>query len=403
MTSSTSRIHRLQCAMRMQQIQPFFVMEILDRAYRLQQAGRSVIHLEVGEPDFPTPDPVVAAGISALQAGKTKYTPALGLGALRRAVAAQYPDEVRPDMERIALTPGSSGALQLVFAVLLDPGDEVLLADPGYPCNRNMISLFGGIAKGIAVGPERAYQLTADIVRENWSANTRAVLLASPSNPTGTIVGPAQMKQIADTVEELGGVLIVDEIYHGLTYGEQVRTVLFESQHAWVVNSFSKYFGMTGWRLGWLVVPDGYIDEVNKLAQNLFISPSSIAQHAALHAFDAEVSAELERRRGEFKRRRDYLVPALRDLNFQIPVAPEGAFYIYADCSALTDDSESLVLDILEQTGVAITPGRDFGSYRAHAHVRFSYANTMQNLERAVSRLKDYLSKRDRSAGDRPL
>lgn len=384
---------RIQRAARMADIQPFYAMEVLDRAYRMQQAGRSVIHLEVGEPDFPTPEPVVAAGIEALRAGHTKYTPALGIPGLREAVADHYPAPVRPDPRRVAITPGSSGALQLAFAVLLDPGDEVLLTDPGYPCNRNLIRLFGGVPRGIAVDAANNYQLTAQLIREHWTGHTRAVLLASPSNPTGTVVPPDQLREIVATVDQLGGVLLMDEIYHGLTYDAHVHSVLHESQQAWVINSFSKYFGMTGWRLGWMVVPETYVDDVNKLAQNLFISPSAPAQYAGVRAFSAGVIAELEQRRRVFRERRDYLLPALRELGLVVPVQPEGAFYLYADCSGFTEDSEAFALDLLEQTGVAITPGRDFGTYRAREHVRFSYANTLENLAEAVSRIRDYLSR----------
>lgn len=386
--------HASRLAARMAEIQPFHVMDILARARALETQGRSIIHLEIGEPDFPTPDPVIAAGITALQEGDTYYTPALGLPALRQAIAAYYPHEANVSANRIVVTPGSSGALQLVFGVLLDPGDEVLLADPGYPCNRNFVRLFEGRARLVPVGADSAYQLTAALIKRHWSARTKAVLIASPANPTGTVVPPDEMHRIIDVVHALGGVVIVDEIYHGLTYSLDAQTALLYSPDIFVVNSFSKYYGMTGWRVGWLVAPAGYVGEVDKLAQNIFLAASTPGQHAALAALSHAVQRELAHRRDEFRARRDYLMPALRDLGFDIPVVPEGAFYLYADCSRFTGDSWSFAFDLLDKTGVAITPGRDFGEYRANEHVRFSYANRMENLQEAVQRLSKYLSKR---------
>ncbi len=366
-------------------------MAVLARARALEAQGRSVIHMEIGEPDFPTAPGIVDAGIAALQAGQTHYTPALGLPALRAAIAAQYPARCRPDPARVIVTPGASGALQLVFAALLSPGDGVLMADPGYPCNRHFVRLFEGGAVGIPVDAGTNYQLTAEIVRSHWTPKTVAVLLASPSNPTGTLVPGAELRRIAETVRELGGVLIVDEIYHGLTYGVDVEIALHCGPDVFVINSFSKYYGMTGWRLGWVVAPEVYVPALDKLAQNVFLAASTPAQHAALAAFTPGVAQELERRRGIFRERRDYLLPALRALGFKIPITPEGAFYLYADCSDFTDDSERFARELLEQAGVAITPGIDFGTHRARTHVRFSYANTRENLEEGVRRLAEFL------------
>ncbi len=381
-------------ARRLAGIEPFHVMDILARARALEAQGRSVIHMEIGEPDFPTAPGIVEAGIAALKAGHTHYTPALGLSTLRAAIAAHYPAGCRPDPARVIVTPGASGALQLVFAALLSPGDEVLMADPGYPCNRHFVRLFEGGAVGIPVDAGTNYQLTADIVRRHWTPKTVAVLLASPSNPTGTLVPPAEMRRIAETVRELGGVLVVDEIYHGLTYGVDAESALRCGPDVFVINSFSKYYGMTGWRLGWVVAPEAYVPALDKLAQNVFLAASTPAQYAALAAFTPEVAQELERRRGIFRERRDYLLPVLRVLGFKIPVTPEGAFYLYADCSDFTDDSEHFANELLEQAGVAITPGIDFGSHRARSHVRFSYANTRENLEEGVRRLAEFLHRR---------
>jgi aspartate/methionine/tyrosine aminotransferase len=377
-------------ATRLSKIEPFHVMDILARARAMEAQGRSIIHMEIGEPDFPTAPAIVQAGIAALQAGRTHYTPALGLPELRAAIAASYPAHAQPDAGRVVVTPGASGALQLIFAALINPGDQVLMADPGYPCNRHFVSLFEGEPRAIPVDASTGYQLNADLVHRHWTGRTVAVLLASPSNPTGTIIAPDEMAQIARAVEERGGVLIVDEIYHGLVYEEEAVTALSHSQNLFVVNSFSKYYGMTGWRLGWLVAPASYIPAIDKLAQNIFLAASTPAQYAALAAYDAGVQQELQKRRDIFRERRDFLLPALRGLGFEIPLVPQGAFYLYADCARFTDDSQAFALQLLEQAGVAITPGLDFGSHRAARHVRFSYANTLDNLREGVSRLRGY-------------
>lgn len=366
-------------------------MHILARARALEAQGRSIIHLEIGEPDFPTAPQIVAAGIRALQDGRTHYTPALGLPALRAAIAANYPAPGRPAPERVVVTPGASGALQLVFGVLIDPGDEVLMADPGYPCNRHFVRLFDGIPKLLAVDAASAYQLTAELLERHWTERTRAVLLASPSNPTGTLIAPTEMARIIDLAGARGARVVVDEIYHGLTYGIDAASALSHSDQVFVVNSFSKYYGMTGWRVGWLVAPADYLPEIDKLAQNIFLAASTPGQYAALAAFEPEVKTELERRRRVFQERRDYLLRALRELGFEIPATPQGAFYLYADCAAFGRDSEVLAADLLERAGVAITPGLDFGRHRPHQHVRFSYANTLENLHEAVSRITRHL------------
>jgi aspartate/methionine/tyrosine aminotransferase len=374
-------------AQRLRGIEPFQVMDVLARARALEAQGRSTVHMEIGEPDFATAQRIVQAGIEALGAGRTHYLPALGLDALRAAIADSYPSAVRPEASRVVITPGASGALTLALAALLNPGDRVLLTDPGYPCNRHFVRLFEGEPIAIKVGPDTGYQLTADLIRQYWMPNTVAVIVSSPSNPTGTLVTEAEMARIVATVANLGGVLIVDEIYHGLTYGVDAVTALTHSPDVFVVNSFSKYYGMTGWRLGWLVAPRAYLSAVDKLAQNVFIAASTPAQYAALVAFEPEVGAELERRRAIFLDRRDYLLPALRDLGFDIPVTPQGAFYIYADCSRFSADSTAFSLDLLTRAGVAITPGSDFGRHRSDRYVRFSYATARENLEEGVARI----------------
>jgi aspartate/methionine/tyrosine aminotransferase len=383
----------MHIADRMHSIQPFHVMALLARARELEAAGRSIIHMEIGEPDFVTPRPVIDAGMAALAAGHTHYTPATGLPALRECIAGFYRERYAVDVapSRIVVTPGASAALQLVMAMLVNPGDRVLMADPGYPCNRNFVYLLNGQPVGIPVGPETAYQPLPRQVEEYWDATTVALLVASPSNPTGTVLDADTLRAYHAIAASRGGALVVDEIYHGLTYDVQIDTALSLPGDVVVVNSFSKYFGMTGWRLGWLVVPDAWVAGIDKLAQNLFLAAPTVAQHAALVAFSEENIAILETRREAFRQRRDFLLPALRELGFEIPVTPHGAFYLYADCSRFTADSFRFSADLLEQAGVAITPGIDFGIHRPEQHVRFAYTTSQENLETGVSRLADYL------------
>jgi len=378
----------------MRLIQPFFVVEVLEEALRMQAEGVDVIHLEVGEPDFDTPDPITRGGIRALEEKRTRYVQACGIPQLRERIASSYPEACRPPTDRVVVTPGSSGGLQLIFACLLNPGDEVLMTDPGYPCNKTFVHMYDGVPRPIATDAATNYQLTARSIREHWRDATRAVLLGTPSNPSGSVVAPEEMTRIAETVRELGGSLIVDEIYHGLVYDADIRTALFDGDDIFVVNSFSKYYGMTGWRLGWLVVPETHLNGITRVAQNVFISSSTPAQFAALHAFDESTTEELERRRRLFQQRRDYFVPALRELGFEIPRMPEGAFYVYADCSRFSDDSDAFALRLLHEAGVAVAPGKDFGSHRRTQHVRFSYANSMENLERAIERMERLLKER---------
>ena len=380
-------------ARRMNDIAPFHVMELLTRARQLEAEGRSIVHMEVGEPDFPTPPQVIEAASAFIRGGKVFYTPALGIPALREAIARFYAERygVKIAPERIAVTAGSSGALLLALAALLDPGDEVLLPDPGYPCNRHFVRTLEGVPRALPVGAETDYQPTADQVARHWTGRSKALLVASPANPTGTMISPNAMSALADGVAGRGGALLVDEIYHGLTYGCDAATALSLSDEIFVINSFSKYFGMTGWRLGWLVVPPRFVRDIEKLAQNLFISPSTPAQHAALAAFLPETIALLEERRGEFAARRDYLLPTLRRLGFRIAAEPRGAFYLYADCSELAPDSEPFARALIEQAGVAITPGLDFGQNAPQRHVRFAYTVAREKLEEGVARLARHL------------
>ena len=378
-------------SLRAQAIEPFHVMALLARAKTLQAAGHDVIHLEIGEPDFTTAAPIVEAGQAALAAGHTQYTPARGIAPLREAIAqfyaSRYGLSVNP--ERILITPGGSAALLLVSALLVNPGQHWLMADPGYPCNRHFLRLVEAEAQLVPVGPESAYQLTPEHIRAHWQAGKSVgALLASPANPTGTVLSAAQLAAISQTLRDLGGQMVVDEIYHGLTYGEQAASVLAVDDDAFVLNSFSKYFGMTGWRLGWLVAPEAAVPHLDKLAQNLYISAPSMAQYAALACFNESTLAILEQRRAAFQARRDYLLPALRELGFKIAVEPAGAFYLYADISAFGGDAQAFCRHFLETEYVAFTPGLDFGQHRASTHVRFAYTQDLPRLEEAVARIR---------------
>ena len=381
-------------AQRAQDISPFHVMDILAQARQLEAQGQNIIHMEVGEPDFETPQPIIEAGIQALKEGKTHYTPALGLPALREAIAAWYHTRYHVDVtaERIVVTPGASGALLLVLGALLEQGENVLLADPGYPCNRHFARFVEAEVKSIPVTATSQYQLTAEHIKQYWDDKTAMALVASPSNPTGTVINESQLRDLSHAIKAKNGCLVVDEIYHGLTYdGFEAPTALAIDQHAFVINSFSKYFGMTGWRLGWLVVPEGYTEVMDRLAQNLFLAAPTMSQYAALAAFEQNSLAILEQRRQMFEQRRNVLLPALQDLGFDIPVTPQGAFYLYANCSKLLNkqrpDSMALSRYLLKEAGVAMTPGLDFGSYQPEQHCRFAYTTDTEKLLMAVERI----------------
>lgn len=383
-------------AARLDDIAPFHVVELLTRAHQLAAEGRDIIHMEVGEPDFPTPPAIATFAVDAIQQGKTKYTPALGLPELRQAIADFYRQRygVNLSASRIVVTNGASGALNLAFACLANPGSEWLLADPGYPCNRHILRTYEGQPVAIPVGPESNFQPTPTQVAAAWKPNTAGLLVASPANPTGTLLTQPEITALAQTVRARGGHFLVDEIYHGLTYEIDAPTACAAGDDIWVINSFSKYFQMTGWRLGWMVVPEAYVRDVEKLAQNLTLCPSTPAQYAALAAFTPETIALLEERRAEFRRRRDFLAPALEGLGLRVVARPEGAFYLYCDCSALAADSFTLARDLLETVGVAATPGIDFGANAPERHIRFAYTTSLERLAEAVSRLSTYFAGR---------
>ncbi|MFN3882874.1 MAG: pyridoxal phosphate-dependent aminotransferase [Nitrincola lacisaponensis] len=370
-------------------IESFKVMDLLKRARELEAAGCDVVHLEVGEPDFATAEPVAEAAIQAVRAGLTQYTPAAGIPELRERIAAFYDQRygVQISPAQVLVTPGASGALLLAFASLVDAGQRIMMSDPGYPCNRQFLHFLNASAQLVPTGPAEKFQLTDALIARHWQPETRGVLLASPSNPTGTLVPVDEMQAIAQRVRQLGGQLIVDELYHGLTYGVDAMTALQVDPECFVVNSFSKYFGMTGWRLGWLVAPEGAIKVMERMAQNLFISPPTVSQYAALAAFTPQSLEIFEARRAAFEGRRDFLVQGLRDLGFAIPAMPEGAFYVYADASHLTDDSFAFCWSLLEENHIAVTPGADFGQFNASRYVRFSYTTGLEQIEKALQRL----------------
>lgn len=379
-------------AARVHDIAPFHVMDILARAQAMEAAGRDIIHLEIGEPDFATPAPIVEAGIAALRAGHTRYTGALGLPALREAItgfhATRWQTTVEPT--RIIVTPGASGALLLALGLLAGPGDEVLMADPGYPCNRHFARFCEARAVSVPVDAATGFQLTLELIERYTTPATRAILIASPSNPTGTAIAPAELARIHDWCAERGVALIVDEIYLALTYdGAEHSASRWDD--VFVVNSFSKYFLMTGWRLGWLVAPAWALPGLERLAQNLFLAAPTPAQHAALAAFTPEAMTVLEQRKGELRVRRDFLLPRLQALGFLVPVTPQGAFYVYADCAHFSNDSQAFAERLLDEAGIAATPGIDFGAHRAGVHLRLAYTQPLPRLAEALARLDGFL------------
>lgn len=379
---------------RVGKIAPFRVMAVMERAKELQAQGRHILHMEVGEPDFPTIQPIIDAGIASLQKSQTGYTQALGIPPLRQAIADYYASDygLKIDPKRIIVTPGASGALLLMSALLVNAGDTLLMADPSYPCNQQFLRVVEGAASFVTVGPEQGYQLSGALIEQHWLPNTVGVLVASPANPTGEVLSLGQLQDIARAVKKQGGVLIADEIYQGLVYGERCHSALEVDPDAFVINSFSKYFGMTGWRIGWMVAPESALEGLEKLAQNLFISSPVTAQYAALAAFAPASRALLDARRDEFAVRRDVLLAGLKALGFGVANEPQGAYYIYADiqpfiASGRWRDSEHFCFDILERFGVALTPGTDFSPAAGHHYVRFAYTLPEADLRDALQRL----------------
>jgi aspartate/methionine/tyrosine aminotransferase len=394
----------MKIAQRAQRIEPFYVMEVAkaatERAALVAHTDAPMIFLNIGEPDFTAPPLVQEAAARAVSDGVTQYTPALGIPELRERISDWYRTRfgINVPARRIVITAGASAALQLACLALIEAGDEVLMPDPSYPCNRHFVSAAEGRAVLVPTTAAERFQLSAEQVRTHWTAHTRGVLLASPSNPTGTSIHPDELRAIHHEVSQRGGITLIDEIYLGLSHDAQFgQSALSIDDQIISINSFSKYFNMTGWRLGWLVVPDSLVSVVERLAQNLFICASTVAQHAALACFEAESLAEYERRRAEFKARRDYFVPALNALGLHVPVMPDGAFYAWADCSAAAKklgvkDSWDFAFEVMQQANLAITPGRDFGHADTSRFVRFSTARSLPELQTAVARLHTLLS-----------
>lgn len=385
----------LSLARRMAAITPFQVMELVARAKQLEAEGHDVIHMEVGEPDFPTPAPVIEATQQVLATGRIHYTAALGLPELRAAISrdyyARYGTDVAP--ERIVITTGASGALLLALGVLVDRDDEWLLPDPGYPCNANFMHLLEGRVRRLVTQAADAYQPTAAQVTGAWGPQTRGVLIASPANPTGTLISAGALAALHAAVQAQRGTLIVDEIYHGLTYGVQAESATALGEDVFVINSFSKYFGLTGWRVGWLVAPTAYVREIEKLAQNLYIAPPTLAQHAALAALGPETRPILEERRRAFAERRDVLRAGLQKLSLELRSEPQGAFYLYARLPEQYGSSFDFARALLETAHVAITPGRDFGQHEADRHLRFAYTTDIARLEEGLVRLAGFMAR----------
>jgi aspartate/methionine/tyrosine aminotransferase len=393
----------MKIAQRAQRIEPFYVMEVAkaatERAALVAHTDAPMIFLNIGEPDFTAPPLVQEAAARAVHDGVTQYTPALGIPELRERISDWYSTRfgVNVPARRIVITAGASAALQLACLALIEAGDDVLMPDPSYPCNRHFVSAAEGRAVLVPTTAAERFQLSAEQVRANWTAHTRGVLLASPSNPTGTSIHPDELRAIYKEVSQRGGTTLIDEIYLGLSHDEQFgQSALGIDDQIISINSFSKYFNMTGWRLGWLVVPDSLVPVIERLAQNLFICASTVAQHAALACFETESIAEYERRRAEFKARRDYFVPALNALGLNVPVIPDGAFYAWADCSAAADKlgvkgSWDFAFEVMNKANLAITPGRDFGHADTSRFVRFSTARSLPELQAAIGRLQTLL------------
>ncbi len=394
----------MRVTQRAQRIEPFYVMEVAKAASavaaQVAHTNSPMVFLNIGEPDFTAPPLVQEAAARAIRDGLSQYTPATGLPQLRECISAWYTSHfgVSVPAGRIVVTAGASAALQLACLALIEAGDEVLMPDPSYPCNRHFVSAAEGTAVLIPTTAAERFQLSADKVADAWNGHTRGVLLASPSNPTGTSIAPDELRRIHDVVSQRGGITLIDEIYLGLSHDAQYgQTALVLDDQIISINSFSKYFNMTGWRLGWMVVPETLVPVIERLAQNLFICPSTISQHAALACFESASLAEFERRRAEFKARRDYFIPALKDLGLDVPVTPDGAFYAWANCRTACEKlgvsgSWDLAFTLMDRAHVAVTPGRDFGHADTHHFIRFSTANSMAQLHTAIDRLKVLLA-----------
>jgi len=385
----------MKFAGRTQQIAPFLAMEFGKHAAALEAEGIDVVRMNLGEPDFGAPPLVVEAMQRALLERRTQYTEALGIQPLREAIAQHYAQHyaVTVDPAQVVVTAGASAALLLVCAALVEPGADILLADPSYPCNRHFISTFGGNPRLITTSAATRFQLNSELVEAHWSSRAQGVMIATPSNPTGTSVPFDELAHLCQFVENQGGYRIIDEIYLGLSYGAKPRSILSADPGAIVINSFSKYFSMTGWRLGWLVVPKPMLPVIEKLAQNLYICPSAPTQYAALACFEPESLAIYETQRLEFARRRDRVITGLDAAGYRIPVEPDGAFYVYMDTARFGVDSMTLARNILNEVHVALAPGHDFGPAHGAGHIRLSYATSLARIDAAIERLQRFAAR----------
>ncbi len=375
---------------RSKDISSFIVMDVLERAQTLEKEGRDIIHLEVGEPDFPTPPPISEAAIEAIKDEQTHYTHSLGLLKLRETVSDHYRKTYGVDVDpgRIVVTSGTSPALFMIYSTLLEPGDEIILSNPHYPCYPNFALFLKAVPTFVDVYEEDGFHYRPLEIKKKITEKTKAILINSPSNPTGTLLDPEIMKEIA----ELGPYIISDEIYHGLVYGEKEHTILEYTDRAFVVNGFSKLHAMTGWRLGYMIAPEEFIRPVQKIQQNFYISASSIAQWAGIAAL-TKADEYIENMRSVYNERRVYMIDRLKKMGFDIPVEPKGAFYVFVNAKHISEDSYKLSFEILENAGVGVTPGIDFGK-NAEGYLRFSYANSIENIKEGLNRIEKYLKER---------
>jgi aspartate/methionine/tyrosine aminotransferase len=376
-----------QISKRSREIPPFIVMDVLEKAHQLESQGRHIIHLEIGEPDFPTPRCICDAALDAIRSGKTHYTHSLGIAELREAISEHYEEKygVKVDPGQIVTTSGTSPALFMIFSALLEAGDEIIVSDPHYPCYPNFANFMGARPALVKVYEEEGFQLRAEEIRKKISPRTKAILINSPSNPTGNLLSGRRMQEIA----ELGPPVLSDEIYHGLVYGEKEHSILEFTNNGFVLNGFSKLYAMTGWRLGYLIVPNHFVRPLQKMQQNFFISAGSISQWAGLAALK-KAQADVERMKKIYDERRRYMIRRLRELGFGLSVEPAGAFYMLVNAKHLSSSSYEFAFEILEKAGVGISPGIDFGQ-NAEGYLRFSYANSLENIKEGLNRMEEYL------------
>jgi aspartate/methionine/tyrosine aminotransferase len=375
---------------RARNIPPFIVMDVLERAQALERQGRHIIHLEVGEPDFPTPTCICEAAEKAIRDGRTHYTHSLGLVELREGVCRHYSEKygVKVIPDQVIITMGTSPALFMIFSALLEMEDEIILSDPHYPCYPNFVNFLRAKVVFVNIYEEDGFQFTVQGIREKINPRTKAVLINSPANPTGALLSPERMAKIAG----LGPYVVSDEIYHGLVYEEKEHSILEFTDRSFVLNGFSKAFAMTGWRLGYIIAPPDFVRPLQKIQQNLFISAPSVSQWAAVAAL-AKAGPDVEHMRSIYNERRKYIIPRLGELGFKLKTEPAGAFYVFVDVKRFSRDSYALAFEILEKAGVGVSPGIDFGE-NGEGYIRISYANSLENIKEGLNRIEAFLKSR---------